>query len=140
MKRCLWITLATVLTGAPITAAQKPVNESRVHLDTARPPAQIEDLFAQAGGVALVKLLSHNVEERQGDARFPGLVLTRFDAQVIEPFKRDQGMPMTGGHIAIVVIGGDLDRGDHIERVIDADSNGLSNGRQYVVFVKWNQS
>lgn len=131
------IALLLLLVGmcfAEAATPQKPVRESRIHVDGGIVPGSIEELWKQSD------LIVHGVVERAETAPDRSTPSTRFVIRLFEVLKAGPRGALPGQVILLDMIGGDVDHGDYIERFEDHNSPLLRENQRPLLFLRWSES
>lgn len=125
-------TLATLLAVSSVGAAQKPVQQNVTSVSYASPPPTLAGLYADSQTIVVVRVVGEQpVESVLG-------IATDLTGRIDEIVKPDSQVGPVGATITFRVPGGDIDRGDHIERTVVPGERKLLAGHEYMVALKWN--
>jgi hypothetical protein len=70
----------------------------------------------------------------------PGRVLTEVTATVVDVVQPNPQVGPVGSDITFRIQGGEIDRGDYVERIVDKAQPSLVTGHEYVVALTWSRS
>jgi hypothetical protein len=138
MMKPFAICLASALLASPVfVIAQKPVREGATSTLYKQPPSTLVGLYAASDAVLVVRVSGQEGKDSlQGGQR----VLTEITAAIVEVVKPSPQVGPAGTSIQFRVSGGEVDRGDHIERVIDHGQPKLVAGHDYLVALTWDRT
>jgi hypothetical protein len=123
--------------SSPAASAQKPVREGATSVLYKQPPTTLSGLAAASDRVVVVRVISsRGIESVQPG----GAVLTEIKATIIDVVKPNPQVGPAGSSVTFDLRGGEIDRGDYIERVFDQAQPRLVNGHEYVVALTWSRS
>lgn len=133
---CLAFVSLVLLSPDARGASQKPVKTVVNDTDFIEPPPQLASAFSEASAVALVRVVSRSsgVRTRPG---YPDEIVTEYSVQVERVFKSAPKTIIAGSSDKVMVLGGDADRGDHIERQVQKRFPHLKNNARYVLFLRY---
>ena len=112
------------------TGAQKPVITVPFHTDGGPSGRSLDELWGIADIVADATVSSDGEFVKSGSA-----VLTRYVLQLNEVYKSPADF-QGGTTITVQMVGGDIDRGDHIERRVNKNFPPFVKGERYVLFLR----
>jgi hypothetical protein len=117
----------------PQPTAQKPISVISMHAENRSRAQTLDDLWKDSAIVIEGVIVS----QRPVDLVRSGTVTphTSFDVRILEVFKGDARVTAPGGEVAVRRIGGDRDRGDHIERFVPDDYPQFQVGERYILFL-----
>ena len=126
--------LVLTLACLPQAAGQKPVKVTPMHVENRNTAQTLEDLWA-AASIVIEGVI---VAEEPTDLVRGGVVTphTSFNVRVTEVFKPDKRVTQAGDLISVRRLGGDRDRGDHIERFVPDDFPQFRVGERYILFLR----
>jgi hypothetical protein len=128
---------ASTLLMAPLlmaTAQQKPITYPPFSIDYAAAPTTVEGLLDEADAVVVMRVTGrHPAVQREPKA----IPRTAYGVHVIEVIKAHP--KLSASDVEIERYGGDLEKGDHIERFVIKGFPDFQQGHRYVVFLKWNE-
>lgn len=128
----------TILVALMMTAgaayAQKPVEQATVSTRYKQPPSTPAGLYAVSDTVLVVRVsrgrgLSSAMEQRR--------VLTEVTATIVDVVKLNPQVGPIGSTVTFLIVGGEIDRGDHIERHVSTTQPPLIPGHEYLVALNW---
>jgi hypothetical protein len=129
--------LAALVIPGVAAHAQKPIREGVTSVLYKEPPSTLSALFAASDSVVVVRVSStRGVESVQQG----GSVLTEVTGTIVEVVKPNSQVGPVGSNLMFRIHGGEIDRGDYIERVLDKRQPRLLSGKEYVVALTWSRS
>src|SRR5437763_11823624 len=128
--------LAALVIPGVAAHAQKPIREGITSVLYKEPPSTLRGLFAASDSVVVVRVSS---ARGVGSAQPGGSVLTEVTGIITEVVKPNSQVGPVGSNLVFRIHGGEIDRGDYIERVRDKHQPGLLSGKEYVVAITWSQ-
>ena len=127
--------VAVVLTATAVHA-QKPVRQGVTSVLYKEPPSTLSGLSTASESVVVVRVsATRGVESVQ-----PGReVYTEVTGTIVEVVKPNPQVGPVGSSITFRIHGGEVDRGDYIERIVDKGQPALVSSHEYVVALTWSQ-
>jgi hypothetical protein len=121
-----------------ITAhAQKPIREGVTSVLYKEPPSTLSGLYSTSDSVVVVRV----TKTRGIDSLQPGLaVMTEITGTITEVVKPSAQVGPVGSSVTFHIYGGEVDRGEYIERIIDKRQPQLVKGHDYLIAMTWNRS
>jgi hypothetical protein len=115
------------------SVAQKPVTTTTRHVDHRERIFSADQLWQESSLIAEVAIESSQPLDVQSGTHVSEY--TVHTARVIEAFKPSNQVTSAGSSIQIRRVGGDRDRGDRIERIVEEGFQPFRPGEQYVLFL-----
>ena len=135
MRHILIIAIMVVpAVAGGLAAAQKPIQESQLFVDSAPPPAGPVAMADAASAVVIAKYSGQSRTVR-GDFGPPE---TEYTFMIAEILKLDAHLPLVGGELPVRLIGGDSELATHIERQRVRGVRPLIEGDSYLLYLNWN--
>ncbi len=131
---CVMALLPLVSTNA---AAQKPVREATMSVLYKEPPPTLEGLAAASDTVVVLRV------DKTGGTKsgLPvGTLFTEISATIVDVPKLSPHVGPPGAALTFFVHGGEIDRGDYIEHVVNKGQPPLLPRHEYLVALTWDQT
>lgn len=137
------IVLVHGTSGTAHADTQKPVKTREMHGDGGPGPAQSLDALWTMSPL-IVDAVIKSVRPADQLMRVPGRpssedqiwVQTAYQLEINEVFRDSLGLLKASRPIEVLQTGGDRDRGDHVDSVIDPTFTRFRRGERYVLFLK----
>src|ERR1035437_8526176 len=124
------IVSAALMAVPTLVSAQKTVQEGITSVHYKAPPATPAGLYAASHTVVLVRVTG---EQGMESVRAGHRIVTEIVGTILEVVKPSAQVGPIGAPIAFRVSGGQVDRGDHIERITDPSQLKFLAGHDYLV-------
>lgn len=116
--------------------AQKPVQEGVVSTLYMEPPDTLGGLYAASQSVVVIRVAG----ERGVEGATPHQIVTEVTGTIVEVVKTNSQVGPAGSIVMFRVSGGEINRGDHIERLVAPGQPRLVPGQDYLVALSWNDN
>ncbi|HZR22105.1 MAG TPA: hypothetical protein VFA59_00875 [Vicinamibacterales bacterium] len=112
----------------------KPIKHRAVHFEGLVIPEDLKQLSAASDAICVVRINN----QAQADVFDPVYVVgTKYGFTVEEIIKSDSRLLQIGAMSDVYRMGGDRDKGDHIDSVDERDFPRFVIGREYILFLRW---
>src|SRR5260221_8361782 len=122
-------TVAIALACTIALSAQKPVRQGVVSVLYYTPPATLATFYADSNTILVVTVVEQNGLE---DAFIPGRILTAVTGRIVVVVKANPQVGPIGDMITFRISGGEVDKGDYVERIVDTGQPKLLKDGTYL--------